>query len=139
MESIKKFLANKRIGWYLSAAALILGLISVIVYAARGGNRYADVSGAAVGIIVVAIITNAIVLVRDFKLAAFMPFIFYTIGFAILLNTEMLFFSNVLVAIDGNRLDPAWICFMITEILAMLFSGVGFAMGLSKKDKLLAE
>lgn len=139
MAFIKKFLSNKRIGWYVLAAALIVGLISVIVYAARGGNRYADVSGTVVTMLVIAIITNAIVLVRDFKLGAFVPFIFYSIAFAILLNTEMLFFSNVLMAIDGNNLDPAWICFMITEILAILFSGVGFAIGVSKKDKLLAE
>lgn len=139
MENVKKFLANKKAGWYVSAAALILGLISVIVYAARGGNRYADVESSVVTLLVIAIITNAIVLVKDFKLGAFVPFILYTISFAVLLNTEMLFFSNVLMAIDGNSLDPAWLCFMITDILAMLCSGVAFAMGLSKSNKLLAE
>ena len=139
MEFIKKFLANKKIGWYLSAAALVLALISVITYAARGGNRYADVSGAVVAMLVIGVITNAVVLVKDFKLGAFVPFIFYTISFAILLNTEMLFFSNVLMALDGNKLDAAWMCFMITDILAFILAAVAFAMGLSKSNKLTAE
>lgn len=139
MEFIKKFLANKRPGWYLSAASLLLGLITVIVYTARGGNYLSPVSGAAVALLVFAIITNAAVLVIDFKLLAFIPMMLYACTVAVFLNTEMLFITNVIFGVDGNYFDGAFYTFLVTAVLAMVVSAVAFAMGLSKSNKLTAE
>ena len=139
MEFVKKFLANKRPGWYLSAASLLLGLITVIVYTARGGNYLSPVSGAAVALLVFAIITNAAVLVIDFKLLAFIPMMLYACTVAVFLNTEMLFITNVIFGVDGNYFDGAFYTFLVTAVLAMVVSAVAFAMGLSKSNKLTAE
>lgn len=136
MVFVKNFLANKKPGWYVSLAALIFGLITVIVYTARGGNYLSPVSSAAVILLVFAIITNAAVLVVDFRLAAFVPMILYACAVAVFLNTEMLFITNVIFGVDGNYFDAAFFTFLVTAGLAMLASAVAFAMGLSKTDKI---
>lgn len=139
MEFIKKFLNNKKPGWYVSAAALVCAIITVIVYSVRGGNYLSPVSGAAVALLVVGIIVNAVVLVVDFKVLAFLPVVFYACTVAVLLNTEMLFITNVAFGVDGNSFDGAFFTFLVTGILAMITSAVAFGMGLSKSNKLVAE
>lgn len=138
MKMLKDFLANKRPGWYVSVASLLLGLITVIVYTARGGNYLSPVSSAAVVLLVLAVLTNAAVLVMDFKVAAFIPMILYACTVALFLNTEMLFITNVIFGVDGNYFDGAFFTFLVTGVLAMVTSAVAFAMGLSKSNKLKA-
>ena len=138
MKMLKDFLANKRPGWYVSVASLLLGLITVIVYTARGGNYLSPVSSAAVVLLVFAVLTNAAVLVMDFKVAAFIPMILYACIVAVFLNTEMLFITNVIFGVDGNYFDAAFYTFLVTGVLAMVTSAVAFAMGLSKSNKLKA-
>ncbi len=138
MKMLKDFLANKRPGWYVSVASLLLGLITVIVYTARGGNYLSPVSSAAVVLLVFAVLTNAAVLVMDFKVGAFIPMILYACTVAVFLNTEMLFITNVIFGVDGNYFDGAFFTFLVTGVLAMVTSAVAFAMGLSKSNKLKA-
>lgn len=138
MKMLKDFLANKKPGWYVSVASLLLGLITVIVYTARGGNYLSPVSSAAVVLLVFAVLTNAAVLVMDFKVAAFIPMILYACTVAVFLNTEMLFITNVIFGVDGNYFDGAFFTFLVTGVLAMVTSAVAFAMGLSKSNKLKA-
>ena len=138
MKMLKDFLANKKPGWYVSVASLLLGLITVIVYTARGGNYLSPVSSAAVVLLVLAVLTNAAVLVMDFKVAAFIPMILYACTVAVFLNTEMLFITNVIFGVDGNYFDGAFFTFLVTGVLAMVTSAVAFAMGLSKSNKLKA-
>ena len=138
MKMFKDFLANKRPGWYVSVASLLLGLITVIVYTARGGNYLSPVSSAAVVLLVFAVITNAAVLVIDFKLGAFIPMILYVCTVAVFLNSEMLFITNVIFGVDGNYFDGAFFTFLVTGVLAMVTSAVAFGMGLSKSNKLKA-
>jgi hypothetical protein len=139
MEFIKKFLSNKKPGWYVSVVALILALITVIVYTARGGNYLSPVSSAAVTLLVFGIITNVLALVADFKVLAFLPMAFYAATVAVLLNTEMLYITNVAFGVDGNSFDGGFFTFLVTDVLAMLLSAVAFGMGLSKSNKIIAE
>lgn len=132
---MKAFFSNKKPGWYVSALSLILGIVTVIVYVARGGNYLSPVSDAAVLLLILAIATNAIVLVMDFKVGAFVPMILYACVIAVFLNSEMLFITNVLFGVDGNYFDTAFFVFLITAFLAVLTSAVAFSMGLSKKNR----
>lgn len=139
MEFIKKFFSNKKPGWYVSAVALVLALITVIVYSARGGNYLSPVSSGAVTLLVIGILVNAAVLVLDFKVLAFIPVILYACTVAVLLNTEMLFITNVAFGVDGNYFDGAFFTFLVTAVLATVAAAVAFGMGLSKSNKLTAE
>lgn len=132
MIDFKSFIASKKIGWYVSIAACVLGLIALIAYTARGGHYLSPVSTAAVLMFVFGVVTNIAVLVKDFKLCAIVPVIFYSIALAILLNTEMQLITNVIFGVDGNVLDGGWWTFVITDVLAVIASAVAFGLGLEK-------
>lgn len=131
---MKGFLQSKAAGWYFSLAAMVLAIVTVIVYTVRGGNVYSPVDNTAVAMLIVGIVCNAVVLVKDFRIGAFVPFVFYTVTVGILLNTEMLFLSNVMTAIDNNALDGAWIFFVVTLVVSELCAGIAAAMRMTKKQ-----
>jgi hypothetical protein len=118
------FLAKKTTSWYISCVSMVLALVGLIIYVARGGNSYSPVSSTAVTVWAAGIVLNAVVLVKDFKIGQFIPYLLYVVTLGILLNTEMLFASNVLVSIDGGFFDVAWIAFVACLALAIV---TGFA------------
>ncbi|HIU70667.1 MAG TPA: hypothetical protein IAC60_03665 [Candidatus Enterosoma merdigallinarum] len=132
MAFIKKFLSTKASGFYFALASLLFGLLALIVYTARGGNSYSPVSTAAVVILVFAVLTNVVVLIKDFGLLAYVPYILYVVTLGVWLNSEMLYLSNVMTAIDNNALDPAWICMVVFLVLAI---AAGFAATIMKISK----
>ncbi len=136
---IKRFLANKKPGFYISIVGLICGLVALICYTLRGGNYLAPVSTTAVLCLVFGIISNLLVLVFDFQFLAIIPTILYSAAGAVMMNTEMLFITNVLFGVDGNYFDGAFYTFLIMTVLAILANAVAFSIGLSKSNKLLAE
>lgn len=131
---MKNFLASKKVGWYVSVVALVLALITLIAYVARGGNYLSPVESSVVIVLIVGIVLNAVVLWKDFKVGAILPLVFYAISTAILLNTEMLFVSNVAFGVDGNSFDLAFYVFIVCDVLSVIVSAVAFSMGLSKQD-----
>lgn len=132
---MNKFIQTKKSGWYVEVCSLILAIITTICYVARNGNYLSPVSGLAVTMLVIGIVINALVLYKDFKVGGILPVIFYSISLATLLNTEMLYISNVFFGVDGNVFDVAFFIFVICDILAVITSIVGFSIGLSKEDK----
>lgn len=124
MNKIISYLKTRTPGWHVAFASLLVGLIGLIVYVARGGNTYSPVSVGAVTTFSIGLIINLLILIKDFKIGAYIPFILYSITLAILLNSEMLFISNVLTGIDNNSFDSAFIIFLILFILT---DGLSFA------------
>jgi hypothetical protein len=139
MNNVKKFLANKKPGFYVMAVAFLLGLISLIVYVARGGNYLSPVSGIAVTLLALGVAASVLSMVLDFGLLGILPVALFASAFAVLLNTEMLFISNVAFGVDGNSIDGGFIFFVVGVALAVLTSAIAFGMGLSKSNKILAE
>ena len=133
MEAIKNFVAEKSVGWYVSLAATVCALITLIIYAARGGNSYSPVSPAAVTLLVFGIVTNAAALWKDFKVGAFVPYVFYIAAFGVLFNSEMLFVSNVLGGIDNNTFDPAFIACVVFLALTLVCGFAAAIMRLTKR------
>lgn len=129
----EKLLKNKTKGWYVSLASLLFGLLTLVVYTLRGGNYLSPVNSVAVLLLEIGVVVNALILIADFKVGAIVPMLLYDCVLAILLNTEMLFITNVAFGVDGNYLDLAFFVFVIAEVLAVLTSSLAFAMGLSKK------
>ncbi len=135
MAFIKKFLSTKAAGFYVSLASLVLGLLALIVYVARGGNSYSPVSIPAVVVLVLAIVTNVLVLIKDFGFLAYVPYILYIVTLGIWLNSEMLYLSNVFTGIDNNSLDPAWIVMVLFLVLAIATGFAATVMKIAKKKK----
>ena len=132
---LKKFLETKKAGWYVELSSFILALITLIAYVARGGNYLSPVSTSAVVVLSIGLVINAVALFKDFKVLGLLPVALYAGSAAILLNTEMLFISNVIFGVDGNSFDVAFFMFIICDILAIITSAVAFSMGLTKEVK----
>ena len=132
---LKKFLETKKAGWSVVLASFILAFITLIAYVARGGNYLSPVSTSAVVVLSIGLVINAVALFKDFKVLGLLPVALYAGSAAILLNTEMLFISNVIFGVDGNSFDVAFFMFIICDILAIITSTVAFSMGLTKEVK----
>lgn len=102
---------------------------------ARSGNCLSPVSNATVVVLVIGILINVVALLKDFKILGLVPVVLYSVSAEILLNTEMLFISNVIFGVDGNSFDGAFFTFIACELLAVITSAVAFSMGLTKEDK----
>lgn len=132
---LRKFLETKKSGWYVELVSFILALITLITYVARGGNYLSPVSTSAVVVLSIGLVINAVALFKDFKVLGLLPVALYAGSAAILLNTEMLFISNVIFGVDGNSFDVPFFMFIICDILAIITSAVAFSMGLTKEVK----
>ena len=132
---LQKFLETKKSGWYVELVSFILALITLIAYVTRGGNYLSPVSTSAVVVLSIGLVINAVALFKDFKVLGLLPVALYAGSAAILLNTEMLFISNVIFGVDGNSFDVAFFMFIICDILAIITSAVAFSMGLTKEVK----
>lgn len=136
---IKRFLSNKKIGFYLLVASFLFALLTLIFYTARGGNYLSPVSSVAVILLILGLVSNVLCLVLDFGILGIVPVVFYSCVLAVLLNTEMLFISNVAFGVDGNSFDLAFFLFWIFDILAIISSAVGFSLGISKSNKIISK
>lgn len=130
---LKKFLSSKGKGFYLSLASLLCGMLTVVFYTARGGNYLSPVSPVAVVRMVLGIVTTLLCCFKDFGILGILPVAFYAVSVAILLNTEMLFISNVAFGVDGNSFDALFFLFWIFDFLAVILAAVAFSLGYSKK------
>ena len=133
MTKIKEFFASRKPGFYVSFFGCVLALIGFIVYVARGGNYLSPVNGAAVTLWIIGIVCNVASLIVDFSLLGILPVALYAASFAVLLNSEMLFLTNVAFGVDGNSIDFGWIFFFICILVAILLVAVGFGMGTAKE------
>jgi hypothetical protein len=70
------------------------------------------------------VVVNALILLKDFRIGAFIPFVLYMCAFGILLNTEMLFITNVAFGVDGNFLDTGFFVFVGANVLSIFFSAI---------------
>lgn len=137
MENLKKFLAGKAPGFYVSLASFLFALLFLIVYAARGGDsqQLSPVDTTAIVLVVIGLVTNVVVLIKDFGYLAYLPYLFYTITFGVLLNSEMLFLSNVLTAIDNNAIDPLFYVMIVFLVLAIATGFAATIMRIAKKKE----
>lgn len=134
MDQIKNFLKTKATGWYVSLGACIVALITLIAYTVRGGNYLSPVSSSAVACLVIGVVINVLILIKDFKVGAFIPLMLYSATLAILLNTEMQFISNVMFGVDGNNFDIAFWIFVIGIFVAVITAAVAAIMKMTKDE-----
>lgn len=132
---LKRFLENRKPGFYLLLASFITGLLTLIIYTVRGGNYLSPISGIAVALLILGLVTNVVSVFLDFGIVGILPVIFYSCALAVLLNTEMLFITNVAFGVDGNFFDFAFFLFWIFDILSIILAAVGFSIGTGRKEK----
>lgn len=136
---LKRFFENRKPGFYFLLASFVTGLLTLIIYTARGGNYLSPVSGLAVVLLVLGLVSNIVSIFFDFGIVGILPVALYSCVLAVLLNTEMLFITNVAFGVDGNHFDPAFFLFWIFAILSIILAAVGFSIGASRKKEKAAD
>lgn len=132
MADIKQFLSKKTVGWYIALASAVMGLITLVIYAARGGDALTKLSSPAIAVIAIGVVLNALLLVKDVKPLEIVPFVLYFVAILIYGASEVNFIANVIYGVDGNAFDPAFFCVFVFGVLAV---ALGMAASIVKLEK----
>lgn len=100
---MKDFFAKKSIGFYFTAAAIVLSLLACILY----GVSRENVNAAIIVLLAFAMVTGVIVAVKPIKYAEAVPFVLTAIplGFAtyiLIENISQIFFKNNVIGLSGT-------------------------------------
>lgn len=130
--NVKEFMTKRTVGWYLFAASALCGLLTLIVYAARGGDVLTKLAPAAIVLLVVGVLLNAALLVKDVRPLELAPFVLYLAAFAVFMASEITFIGNVINGVDGNALDGGFVCVALFGLVSV---GLGMAACILKIEK----
>jgi len=117
--SAQNFFKNKTTGFYLFVASGVAALIAAITYMLRNGDVLTSTTPAVTILLAVGILLNILLSVKDVKPMEIIPFILYLAAFLVFINTEITFISNVIMGIDGNAIDGAFILYAVMNIMAV--------------------
>ena len=124
MINLKKFISGRRAEDYIVAAAGIVMLAAVILYACTGEQPAFNVtvSGEVIAVAVIAIVLGYAAAVLHFQALYFLACLLNLHVFLQFIVTQLRYISNVLVAIDGTTFTPAFICTAVLMAIVWLAS-----------------
>ena len=133
METVKKFFKKKTVGFYLSAVAALLSLVTAIVYAAAyGGTQY--MNWGAFVIMLFAFIGFAALSIFDIT-ARFAPAFlcaFGLVSFALYVLATYMYLSEVfyngVTAAAMAELNPAYVFCLVAIVIVIALSIAGIFM-----------
>ena len=130
---MRTFLQNKTAGWYIFGVSVVLAIIAVIAYVARGGDIFTRVDPIAVICSVVGIVLSLVLMWKDVKPLEIVPFVLYFVTFLIFAGSEIEFIGNVVYGTDGQAIDPAFIVTAACGFLSVICGMVACIMKLEKE------
>lgn len=113
---MKEFFAKKSIGFYLTMAAAVCGIIAVSLFAASRENK----DGAAIiALLAIAIVCSAAIAVRHFTLTEYVPLVLNAAAtgliFVVLLNNIAdIFAKNNVIGLSAGFIVSIVFCFLAT-------------------------
>ena len=113
------FLKNKTTGFYIFAVSGVAALIAAITYVLRNGDVLTTATPTVTILLAVGIILNILLSIKDVKPLEIIPFILYLAAFLVFIDTEITFISNVMMGIDGNAIDSAFILYTVMNVIAV--------------------
>ncbi len=116
---------NRTIGYWLSAAAAVIALISAVVYAIVDNGDAMTFSVPALVIMIVGALSFLLVAFFDFKFLSLIPCLLYIAGFCLCLQSTLPSLSDVwnhVNFIGGNGLVALafTVCFGVSAILSIV-------------------
>ena len=140
MDFIKKFLAGKGVGYYLTLPALIFGILAIVMYSNTGitdFNTQLSTSALVCGWIGVALC--ALSLVFEFKPVKYIAYLLFFYAFFAYIQTQATYIANVFVSIDGNTFTGGFIATVVFYVLSFVITLLAAALSTwkpwAKKDK----
>lgn len=123
MNFIKKFFADKGVGYYLTAFALVFSVISLVLYGKNGITKFsATLNTSAIVCLWITIALLAVSLVFQFKQVKYVAYFACLFGLFGFVQSQATYIANVFVAIDGNSFSGGFIATTVFFVLAVLFS-----------------
>lgn len=123
MEAVKKFMAGRGVGYYLSLLALICGIVGVATYTATGTNSFnPELNVSCLVCCWLAVALCAATVAFDFKDIRYIAAMLFLYGFLMFIYSQVNYIANVFVGIDGNVLTGEFFCAFVTMFLAFVLS-----------------
>lgn len=122
MEKIKKFLAGKGIGYYLTVPALVFCVVALCLYCKNGITSFSpELNTSAIAYICVCIALCAISLAVDFKPVKYIAYLLCLYSFMWFIYSQVTYIANVFVAIDGYTFTGEFIGTLVFFVLSFVF------------------
>lgn len=130
--SAQGFFKNRTTGFYIFAVSGVTALIAAITYVLRNGDVLTTATPIVTLLLAAGIILNILLSIKDVKPLEIVPFILYLAAFLVFIDTEITFISNVMMGIDGNIFDGAFILYSVMNVIAV---AAGMAAAIMKIEK----
>lgn len=110
MEKIKKFLAGRGVGYYLTLPAILFCIAAVCLYSRTGVTSFnPELNKNAIAYVVAGLALCAVSLVVDFKPIRYIAYLFCLYAFMWFIFSQVTYIANVFVAIDGYTFTGGFI------------------------------
>lgn len=130
--SAQGFFKDKTIGFYIFLLSGAAAFIAAVVYVLRNGDVLTATTPTVTILLAAGIVLNVLLAVKDIKPLEIVPFILYLAALLVFVDTEITFISNVIMGIDGNAIDGAFILYCVMNTAAV---AAGMAAAILKIEK----
>ena len=123
MEKIKKFLAGRGVGYYLTLPAILFCIAAVCLYSRTGVTSFnPELNKNAIAYVVAGLALCAVSLVVDFKPIRYIAYLFCLYAFMWFIFSQVTYIANVFVAIDGYTFTAGFIATAVMYVLSFVFT-----------------
>lgn len=123
MEKIKKFLAGRGVGYYLTLPAILFCIAAVCPYSRTGVTSFnPELNKNAIAYVVAGLALCAVSLVVDFKPIRYIAYLFCLYAFMWFIFSQVTYIANVFVAIDGYTFTGGFIATAVMYVLSFAFT-----------------
>lgn len=135
--NIKEFIRNRGVSLYISAAALVSGIVAIILYVATGITSFTPkLDGGLIAALAVGIALNVVSLVVGEKLLKYACYIAYLFAWLQYIYVEITYIANIFVSIDGTQFTAE---FIFTFIFCLLAAILSFVSAIFARDYIARE
>ena len=123
MEKIKKFLAGKGVGYYLTLPAIAFCIAALCLYRANCVTAFnPELNKNAIAYIIVCLAICVVSLVVDFKPIRYIAYLFGMYAFLWFIFSQVTYIANVFVAIDNTSFTSGFIATAVMYVLSFVFT-----------------
>lgn len=133
MSSVRNFFQKRTVGYYIYALSCILAIATAIVYEVRGGDALTKIDHSVTVLLIIGIVVNVFMMLKDIKPLEIVPFVLYLIAIVAFIATEIDFIGNVFYGVDGNAFDPAFFGIIVLGILAVISGMIACMMKIERE------
>lgn len=122
MERVKKFLACKGVGYYLTLPALIFCIVALCLYVQNGVTSFnPELNTSAIVYVSICIALCVISIAVDFKPVKYIAYLLCLYAFMWFVYSQVTYIANIIVAIDNTEWSGGFISTAVFFVLSFVF------------------